>query len=346
MTLLLKLLNFLQVNPYRRKVIIITFVWLFLSYFFPDKIKEISELIKSYLGFTLFSPFVDVLCFKLILGLFILFFYLNLFEKVKGKYYKYLAKAPSPFIVSLRQQLLETKILNISLFFMCGSPLLIPLSGLELYPLTTPQQMSLNICLILLYYYQIYSIPFYEYEKIEASFKKKLVVKSAWSELPIGFLILRFKLNQALLNPKFDQALTQANKIVNYLSKSAPSSYQPVKTLVKVPIEGPSNSTINNLVEVLKSPVAAGIITAGGAMYASHMLNISNEKIAEIEERSKANIAEIEERSRVNVALIQERKAKLELECERLKLIREGYEINQEGYSLAKKEGNRSCRIL
>ena len=335
MRFLLKLLNFLQVNPYRRKVIIITVVWLFLSYLFPYKIKEIAGLLKYYLGFTLFTPFVDVLCFKLTVGLFILFCYLNLFERVKGTYQKYLAKDSSPFIISLRQQLLETRILNVSLFLMCSSSLLIPLSSLETYPLTTPQQMSFNICLILLYFYQIYSIPFYEYEKVEANFKKKSVIKSAWSDFPIGFLILRFKLNQVLLNPKFDQAVTQVHKVVNFLSKSAPSSYQPVKILVKVPVEGPSNSTIDNLVEVLKSPVTAGIITAGGAMYAAHMLDLSNEKVAAIKERSK-----------INAALIEERTAKLNLECERLKLIREGYEINQEGYSIAKKKGNGSCRIL
>lgn len=335
MTYFLKLLNFLQKNPYRRKVIIITFVWLFLSYLFPYKIKELAGLLKSYLGFTLFTPFVDVLCFKLTLGLFILFCYLNFFERVKGKYNKYLAKDPSPFIISLRQQLVETRILNISLFLMCSSSMLIPLSSLEPYPLTTSQQMSFNICLILLYYYQLYSIPFYEYEKVEANFKKKSVIKSAWSDLPIGFLILRFKLNQVLQNPKYDQAVNQAHKMVNYLSKSAPLNYQPVKTLVKVPVEGPSNSTINNLVEVLKSPVAAGIVTAGGAMYAAHMLNLSNEKVAAINERSK-----------VDVALIEERTAKLNLERERVKLIREGYEINQEGHFLAKKEGNGSCRIL
>ena len=46
---------------------------------------------------------------------------------------------------------------------MCSSSMLIPLSSLEPYPLTTSQQMSFNICLILLYYYQLYSIPFYEY---------------------------------------------------------------------------------------------------------------------------------------------------------------------------------------
>ena len=162
------------------------------------------------------------------------------------------------------------------------------------------------------------------------------MIKSAWSDLPIGFLILRFKLNQVLKNPKFDHAVSQAHKVVNYLSKSAPSSnYQPVKTLVKVPVEGPSKSTIDNLVEVLKSPLAAGIITAGGAMYAAHTVNFSNEKVAAINERSK-----------VDVALIEERTAKLNLERERLKLIREGHEINKEGYSLAKKEGNGSCRIL
>ena len=218
---------------------------------------------------------------------------------------------------------------------MCSSSLLIPLSSLEPYPLTTQQQMSFNMCLIILYYYQIYSIPFYEYEKVEANFKKKSVIKSAWSDWSIGFLILRFKLNQVLKNPKFDQAVNQTQKVVNYLSKSAPLNYQPVNTLVKIPVEGPSNSTISNLVEVLKSPVAAGIVTAGGAMYAAHMLDLSNEKVAAIQERTK-----------VNVALIEERTAKLNLECERLKLIREGYEINQEGYSLTKKEGNSSCRIL
>jgi len=335
MSHLLKLLNFLQENPYRRKVIIITFVWLFVSYLFPYKIKELAGLLKSYSGFTFFTPSVDVLCFKLTVGLLILFCYLNLFERVKGTYHKYLAKDPSPFIISLRKELLETRNLNISLFLMCSSSLLIPLSSLELYPLTTSQQMPFNICLIFLYYYQIYSIPFFEYEKVEANLKKKPVIKSAWSDLPIGFLILRFKLNQVLKNPKFDHAVNQAHKAVNYLSKSAPLNYQPVKTLVKVPVEGPSNSTISNLVEVLKSPVAAGIVTAAGAMYAAHTLNLSNEKVAVIQERTK-----------VNVALIEERTAKVNLERERLKLIREGYEVNQEGHSLTKKEGNGSCRIL
>lgn len=343
MRYLLKLLNFLQENPYRRKVIIITFVWLFLSYLFPYKIKELAGLLKSYLGFTLFTPFVDVLCFKLTLGLFILFCYLNFFERIKETYNKYLAKDRSSFIISLRQQLLETRTLNMSLFFMCSSSLLIPLSSLEPYPLTTSQQMSFNICLIIIYYYQIYSIPFYEYEKVEANFKKKSLIKSVWSDFPIGFLILRFKLNKVLQNPKFDQAINQAHKVVNYLSKSAPSNnYQPVKTLVKVPLEGPSSSTIDNLVEVLKSPVTAGIITAGGAMYAAHILDLSNEKVV----ASNEKVAAIKERSKADVALIEERTAKLKLECERLKLIREGYDINQEGYALAKKEGTRSCRIL
>ena len=332
MNILSKILTVLQENPYRRKIIIIIIICLFLSYFFPNRIEVLSDLLESYVGFIVFTPLLNVICFKLLLGLSFLSCYLNFKENITVTFSNYLPKKKSPLIKHLRKRLIETPSLNILLFFMCSASFLIPLTALEEYPLSIQEQLIFNLSLVILYYYKILSIPFYEYEKIQANFERKQFIKSSWSNNSIGFLLLRFKLTQILCYPKFDHAINQAQKAISYISKSAPTQnpYKPIKTIIRNSVEAPSSSTMDNLVEVLKSPAAAGLITAGGGLYASHLISLSNENIAtmerqtkvdiaEIEKQTKENVAEIEKQTKVEVALSQERKAKTELEHEKLK---------------------------
>jgi hypothetical protein len=244
----------LSINPYLRKIFIVTIIWYLLKTFSPERLYNFYYINVHQLPLPWLPPELMSLIFRLIFGLAILFMVLRLKKNLPSFYAKF-KKCTSrkerdiAEIRAMREYILSKspiRMFNTLFYYSCW--------GLICTALTfNTDLMVLNFVLcaicLLLYYWHIFNIPFVEFEKIACQVQKKKFVLTNFSNFSLGRFFFRQTLPKRVageLAQTFGRQLKRGLEVISRSGTPSPGvSRPPTPQFTQISPPPPSEVVIN-----------------------------------------------------------------------------------------------------